>query len=229
MTSKFRHNLSPCKSACVLGLTSRFEAAGGLLRNLVDHSHIRQKACGLWGFGHWAVVLTCFNQCARCPPEWASEPGSIPHPNPELHYARLCCQVRLSSGMSAFSNRRRVQGSIPLQPCIPRRAHSPPNGDGWVHEIKHDGFRILARREGDRIRLFTRNGYDFAVRFPKIALAVAASPVRSCVVDGERSSSIGRGLRQDARSPWHLTSAFRRISQMCYKSVSGCAMTCART
>ena len=60
-------------------------------------------------------------------------------------------------------------------------------------KIKHDGFRILARREGDRIRLFTRNGYDFAVRFPKIALAVAASPVRSCVVDGERSSSIGRG------------------------------------
>jgi hypothetical protein len=116
-----------------------------------------------------------------------------PHPNPESHYARLCCHVRLSNGMSAFSNRRRVQGSIPLQPCIPRRAHSPPNGDGWVHEIKHDGFRILARREGDRIRLFTRNGYDFAVRFPKIALAVAASPVRSCVVDGERSSSIGRG------------------------------------
>ena len=87
--------------------------------------------------------------------------------------------------MSAFSNRRRVQGSIPLQPCLPRRAHSPPNGDGWVHEIKHDGFRILARREGDRIRLFTRDGYDFTVRFQKIALAVAASPARSCVVDGE--------------------------------------------
>ena len=68
---------------------------------------------------------------------------------------------------------------------VSRDGHSPPNGDGWVHEIKHDGFRILARREGDRIRLFTRNGYDFAVRCPKIALAVAASPVRSCVVDGE--------------------------------------------
>ena len=49
---------------------------------------------------------------------------SIPHPNPELHYAQLCCHVRLSNGMSAFSNRRRVQGSIPLQPCIPRRAHA---------------------------------------------------------------------------------------------------------
>jgi ATP-dependent DNA ligase len=34
----------------------------------------------------------------------------------------------------------------------------PPSGRGWVHEIKHDGFRILARREGDRVRLFTCNG-----------------------------------------------------------------------
>ena len=67
----------------------------------------------------------------------------------------------------------------------PTTGTQPANGDGWVHEIKHDGFRILARREGDRIRLFTRNGYDFTVRFQKIALAVAASPARSCVVDGE--------------------------------------------
>jgi bifunctional non-homologous end joining protein LigD len=43
----------------------------------------------------------------------------------------------------------------------------------------------VARREGNRIRLFTRNGYDFTARFPKIAAAVADLPVRSCVVDGE--------------------------------------------
>ena len=49
----------------------------------------------------------------------------------------------------------------------------------------HDGFRILARRQGDRIKLFTRNGYDFTSRFPKIAAAVAALPALSCVVDGE--------------------------------------------
>jgi bifunctional non-homologous end joining protein LigD len=40
-------------------------------------------------------------------------------------------------------------------------------------------------REGDRVRLFTRNGYDFTARFPKIAAAVEELPVRSCVVDGE--------------------------------------------
>jgi ATP-dependent DNA ligase len=80
--------------------------------------------------------------------------------------------------MSVLSERRRVQSAIPLHPCLPRRAITPPTGDGWVHEIKHDGFRIVARRNGDRVRLFTRNGYDFSSRFPKIAAALAALPVR---------------------------------------------------
>ena len=87
--------------------------------------------------------------------------------------------------MSALSERRRVQGAIPLHPCLPRRAVTPPTGDGWVHEIKHDGFRIIARRDGGRVRLFTRNGYDFTARFPNIAVAVADLPVQSCVIDGE--------------------------------------------
>jgi bifunctional non-homologous end joining protein LigD len=81
--------------------------------------------------------------------------------------------------------KHRIQRAIPLQPCLPRRANAPPTGHGWVHEIKHDGFRILARREGDRVRLFTRNGYDFTARFPKITAAVENLHVRSCVVDGE--------------------------------------------
>jgi bifunctional non-homologous end joining protein LigD len=54
-----------------------------------------------------------------------------------------------------------------------------------LHEIKHDGFRIMARRAGGHVRLFTRNGYDFADRFPKIVEAVANLPVRSCLIDGE--------------------------------------------
>jgi bifunctional non-homologous end joining protein LigD len=45
------------------------------------------------------------------------------------------------------------------------------SGPGWIHEIKHDGFRIMARRHGKRVRLYTRNGYDFADRFPQIVEA----------------------------------------------------------
>ena len=47
------------------------------------------------------------------------------------------------------------------------RSAGMPAGHGWVHEIKHDGFRILARRQGDRVRLFTRNGYDFTHSLPE--------------------------------------------------------------
>ena len=44
---------------------------------------------------------------------------------------------------------------LTLEPCLPRPAKEPPPGPGWIYEIKHDGFRILARREGGRMRLFT--------------------------------------------------------------------------
>src|SRR5580692_9838495 len=45
-------------------------------------------------------------------------------------------------------------------------------GGDWLHEIKHDGFRIMARRDAAGVRLLTRNGYDFAGRFPLAAAAV---------------------------------------------------------
>jgi bifunctional non-homologous end joining protein LigD len=61
----------------------------------------------------------------------------------------------------------------------------PPSGPGWIHEIKHDGFRILARRGPVGARLITRNGNDFTHRFPFIEMAVKSLPVRSCLIDGE--------------------------------------------
>jgi hypothetical protein len=65
-----------------------------------------------------------------------------------------------------------------FEPCLPRPAKEPPAGPGWVHEIKHDGFRIIARRDATGVRLITRNGYDFADRFPLAAAAIAALPAR---------------------------------------------------
>jgi bifunctional non-homologous end joining protein LigD len=78
---------------------------------------------------------------------------------------------------------RRLSRSI--EPCLPRPAKKPPTGDDWLHEIKHDGFRILARRDAKGIRLYTRNGYNFADRFPRIVEAIAGLPVQSCFIDGE--------------------------------------------
>jgi bifunctional non-homologous end joining protein LigD len=89
-----------------------------------------------------------------------------------------------------FSRKR----SPAILPCLPRTAQQPPKGAGWIHEVKHDGFRIIARRDAKGVRLFTRNGYDFTARFPKIVDAVASLSVRSCVVDGEAIVVDERGL-----------------------------------
>jgi bifunctional non-homologous end joining protein LigD len=72
-----------------------------------------------------------------------------------------------------------------IEPCLPSPAKAPPSGPGWLHEIKHDGFRILARRDSAGVRLITRAGNDFSSRFPFIAMALGKLPVRSCSIDGE--------------------------------------------
>jgi bifunctional non-homologous end joining protein LigD len=81
-----------------------------------------------------------------------------------------------------------------IEPCLPRFAKKPPAGPGWIHEIKHDGFRIIAVRDGARVRLLTRKGIDLARRFAQIAAAIAVLPVRSCIIDGEAIACDANGL-----------------------------------
>ena len=47
-----------------------------------------------------------------------------------------------------------------FEPCLPTRATAVPHRPEWIHEIKHDGYRLIVQREGKRVRLFTRNGHD---------------------------------------------------------------------
>jgi bifunctional non-homologous end joining protein LigD len=72
-----------------------------------------------------------------------------------------------------------------IAPCLPTRAPHPPYGAIWLHEIKHDGFRVIARKEGKRVRLYSRPGNDLTYRFPLIVEALAQLRPRSCIIDGE--------------------------------------------
>jgi len=92
----------------------------------------------------------------------------------------------------ALLRSRRAVGFI--EPCLPRPAKQPPVGPGWIHEIKHDGYRIMARRDAGGTRLLTRKGNDFTSRFPQVAAAVSALPVRSCLIDGEAIACDEAGL-----------------------------------
>jgi bifunctional non-homologous end joining protein LigD len=81
-----------------------------------------------------------------------------------------------------------------IEPCLPSPAKAPPSGPGWIHEIKHDGFRILARRDSAGVRLFTRHGNDFTSRFPLAVDAVTRLPAHSFLLDGEAIVTNDRGL-----------------------------------
>jgi bifunctional non-homologous end joining protein LigD len=93
-----------------------------------------------------------------------------------------------------MSLRERTHPGGHIKPCLPLPAERPPSGPDWLHEIKHDGFRIMARRDGNGVRLYTRNGYNFASRFPQIVEAVSKLKVRSCLIDGEAIVVDKRGL-----------------------------------
>jgi bifunctional non-homologous end joining protein LigD len=72
-----------------------------------------------------------------------------------------------------------------VDPCIPSRAPKPPSGPDWVHEVKHDGYRLIVCRNGETVRLFTRRGYGWTDRYPAIAAAAAKLRAKSFTLDGE--------------------------------------------
>jgi bifunctional non-homologous end joining protein LigD len=81
-----------------------------------------------------------------------------------------------------------------IPPCLPSPADRPPSGPGWVHEIKHDSFRMMVLRGSTGVRLLTRRGNDWTQRYPLIAAAVEALRVRSCLIDGEAVACGDDGL-----------------------------------
>jgi bifunctional non-homologous end joining protein LigD len=62
---------------------------------------------------------------------------------------------------------------------------SPPSGDGWIHEVKFDGWRAQLHKSGDDVVIFTRNGADYTRRFPAVRDSVLSLPVRSAIIDAE--------------------------------------------
>lgn len=85
--------------------------------------------------------------------------------------------------MSPSRTAQRPPGFI--EPCLPKPVLRPPDGPGWFHEVKHDGYRLQVHRDGARVRLFTRNGFDWTERYPAVVAAALALPATSFLIDGE--------------------------------------------
>jgi ATP-dependent DNA ligase len=80
---------------------------------------------------------------------------------------------------------------IPAQPV---KASRPPSGPDWVHEIKHDGYRIIIRRDGPNVRLYSRNAYDWTARLSAITSAAERIKAKSFTIDGEAVVEIAQIL-----------------------------------
>jgi bifunctional non-homologous end joining protein LigD len=72
-----------------------------------------------------------------------------------------------------------------IPPALPKLRPSPPTGEGWLYELKFDGWRVQLHKDGVFSALYGRNGGDFTRRFPAIAAAVLGLPTKSCIIDGE--------------------------------------------
>ena len=145
-----------------------------------------------------------------------------------LHAQREACEAYVASqraeGWLLLSDRYddggfsggtlgRVSGQRPerrllvgfIQPCIASEATKVPTAPGWVHDIKHDGDRMQVRKVGDRVRLWTRQGFNWTEHYPRI-VAFNTDEGWSCDVTEDIASAVkevaqseGRELRDGAR------------------------------
>jgi bifunctional non-homologous end joining protein LigD len=92
-----------------------------------------------------------------------------------------------STGKSKDKDRRLGDAPLPdfVPPSLATLHSTAPNGPGWAHEIKFDGYRMQARLDRRKVRLLTRKGLDWTEKFPNVAAAVAKFPARTALIDGE--------------------------------------------
>ena len=111
---------------------------------------------------------------ARQPPTSHSKPNQPPAPASQ---AQAAIETKASKAVPLPATTAPQLASLMREP--------PADAADWLWELKFDGYRLLARIDGGRARLFTRNGLDWTARMPELARALAALPVRQAWLDGE--------------------------------------------
>jgi bifunctional non-homologous end joining protein LigD len=89
---------------------------------------------------------------------------------------------------------RRLHPAGFVAPMLATLSKTPPDGPQWAHEVKHDGFRFICRRDGDRARVFSRNALDWTDKVPAIVEAMRALPATSATIDGEAAVCDAQGV-----------------------------------
>jgi ATP-dependent DNA ligase len=105
-----------------------------------------------------------------------------------------------------------------IEPCPPSPAPKPPAGPNWIHEIKHDGFRLMARRDPVGIRLITGTGNDWTNRYP---LVVEAVNHQGAVMSDPRRGGVLRREGSDCLFTCCVTAAAVVFQHACKMGLEG--------
>ncbi len=101
-----------------------------------------------------------------------------------------------------------------IEPMKPKLLETPPTEGGWIYELKFDGIRALALKDGAKVKLISRNQNDLTKRFAEVAAALESLPCEACTIDGEVVA-----LDKEGRSSFQLLQAREmegRESPLCY-------------
>jgi bifunctional non-homologous end joining protein LigD len=107
------------------------------------------------------------------------EPASADEPAKAPRSKRVARELKVPEGAPKEKLPEFITPELALQ------ATTPPGGTGWLHELKLDGYRIQARKDGDSVQLLTRTGLDWTHRMKTIAALVGELPVERVILDGE--------------------------------------------
>src|SRR5688572_14295376 len=118
----------------------------------------------------------------------------------------------MSPKLGALALISQTIGGVPApayRPQLARLVKAAPEGDGWLHEMKYDGYRIGCRIDGTRVRLISRNGKDWTAAFPEIADAAKKLGLRQALLDGEAAIVLRDG-RTSFQALQNVSSGGRR-------------------
>jgi len=181
------------------------DPAGGL-----EKGHLKFALCGRKLRGRWALVKLKEKEKESAKEQWllikerdeeaatgkdilAELPESVISGRALEETAELPEGRWSASGASAqvfpyspWAEKKELPGR--LAPQLASLVDLPPEGDGWLHELKYDGYRLLARVEQGQVRLFTRSGNDWTEKFPSIVRALSKLPFENGWIDGEAAA-----------------------------------------
>src|SRR5215471_15076381 len=105
----------------------------------------------------------------------------------------MCPTMASRAVLSHLDGARKASLPRTVEPSLAKLVEAAPEGDNWLHEVKFDGYRMLARIAGERVRVFSRNAVDWTARFRAIVDDLARLKVETAYIDGEIVAMDKRG------------------------------------